>query len=135
MGHLDQAFFFNIFVKTQLRQNSQNFKTQPNFSLKLKIFVQNSNFRQHRYYFADFFSHVNSFKNCILLLQKLFFVKLISTFIQIVKTQAQNPKTQHQNFKTQSENFKTQNLKLKTQFSGNSSCLRGRITVEKKSLT
>ena len=26
-----QALFFNIFVKTQLDENSQNLKTQPNF--------------------------------------------------------------------------------------------------------
>ena len=31
---------------SQLRQNSQNLKTQPNFSPKLKIFSQNSDFRQ-----------------------------------------------------------------------------------------
>ena len=41
-----QAFFFNILKKTQLPQNSKNFKTQPDFSQKLNIFFQNSDSRQ-----------------------------------------------------------------------------------------
>ena len=62
------GFFFNIFVKTQLRQNSQNYKTQPNFSPKLKIFSQNSDFRQQsrqKYSFlmssAQFFTLYNRY--------------------------------------------------------------------------
>ena len=40
--------------------------------------------------------------------------------------------TQVQNVKTQVQNLKTQIFKFKTQCSGNSSCLRCRIIVEKK---
>ena len=50
---INQAFFFNIFVKTQQAKNSQNFKTQAKFLPKLTnfcqnspIFVENSVFRQ-----------------------------------------------------------------------------------------
>ena len=39
------GFFFNIFVKTQQAENSQNFKTQAKFLPKLKFFAKTQNYR------------------------------------------------------------------------------------------
>ena len=38
------GFFLDIFAKTQLDENSKNFKTQPIFSAKLRIFLRKLSF-------------------------------------------------------------------------------------------
>ena len=43
-GSVYSGFFFNIFVKTQYAENSQNFKTQPKFLPKLAHFCSKLSF-------------------------------------------------------------------------------------------
>ena len=127
--HATSGFFFNIFAKTQLRQNSQSFKIQDFFA-KLKIFLQNS-FLTNTWYTvfhtAQVFSHIIG-----KIKPNLHFES--TNRAQNVKILGQNFKTQVQNCKTQVQNFKTQIHKLKTQFSGNSCCLPLTHNRWKKSL-
>ena len=97
--NLFQALFFNIFVETQLCQNSQKFfKTQPNFLPKLEDFFSKLKFPATKQAERTFYKKVkHSFSHCA----SIFTFTRENRALQNVKTLAQNVKTQVQNFKTQ----------------------------------
>ena len=70
---LGQAFFFNIFVKTQQAENSQNFKTQAKFLPKLANFCSKLSFPAK--------------------LSNFYYIRVLEKLTDLVKTQP--------NFKTQ----------------------------------
>ena len=109
------GFFFQHFLKTHLEKNSENLKTQPDFS-------ENS---------AKIFSKTQISGNfCFLLLNKK---ENTAQFEVECNKKCYLRQIIHDFFsKLNSDVFKTPPEKIKTQFSGNWTCVLPRTSVEKK---